>query len=112
MNDTSEVEAAHLPWQHLGSLLINRGLLTPWTRVKQSFEEQQLTGKRLGEIVVGHGWVTAQDLAKALADQNGLEYVDLAATDLDLKAAMLLRRSSSSATRPCRCGSSVRTCCS
>jgi type IV pilus assembly protein PilB len=85
------VEAAHLPWQHLGSLLINRGLLTV-DQVKQSFEEQQLTGKRLGEIVVGHGWVTAQDLAKALADQNGLEYVDLAATDLDLKAAMLLQK--------------------
>ena len=85
------MEAAHLPWQHLGSLLINRGLLTV-DQVKQSFEEQQLTGKRLGEIVVGHGWVTAQDLAKALADQNGLEYVDLAATDLDLKAAMLLQK--------------------
>jgi type IV pilus assembly protein PilB len=85
------VEAAHLPWQHLGSLLINRGLLTV-DQVKQAFEEQQLTGKRLGEIVVGHGWVTAQDLAKALADQNGLEYVDLAATDLDLKAAMLLQK--------------------
>jgi type IV pilus assembly protein PilB len=85
------VEAAHLPWQHLGSLLINRGLLTV-DQVKQAFEEQQLTGKRLGEIVVGHGWVTAQDLAKALAHQNGLEYVDLAETDLDLEAAMLLQR--------------------
>jgi type IV pilus assembly protein PilB len=83
------VEAAHLPWQHLGSLLINRGLLTV-DQVKQSFEEQQLTGKRLGEIVVGHGWVTSQDLAKALAHQNGLEYVDLAETQLDLEAAMLL----------------------
>ncbi|MDX6505543.1 MAG: type pilus assembly protein PilB [Gaiellaceae bacterium] len=83
------MEAAHLPWQHLGSLLINRGLLTV-DQVKQAFEEQTLTGKRLGEIVVGHRWVTPQDLAKALADQNGLEYVDLSATDLDLQAAMLL----------------------
>jgi type IV pilus assembly protein PilB len=83
------VEAAHLPWQHLGSLLINRGLLTV-DQVKQAFEEQQLTGKRLGEIVVAHGWVTPQDLAQALAEQNGLEYVDLAETDLDHEAAMLL----------------------
>jgi type IV pilus assembly protein PilB len=88
-DDTTLVEAAHLPWQHLGSLLINRGLLTV-DQVKQAFEEQTLTGKRLGEIVVGHRWVTPQDLAKALADQNGLEYVDLSATDLDLQAAMLL----------------------
>jgi type IV pilus assembly protein PilB len=64
------VEAAHLPWQHLGSLLINRGLLTV-DQVKQAFEEQQ-------------------DLAKALADQAGLEYVDLADTELDTETAMLL----------------------
>jgi type IV pilus assembly protein PilB len=83
------VEAAHLPWQHLGSLLINRGLLNV-EQVKQAFEEQQLTGKRLGEIVVAHGWVTAQDLAKALATQAGLEYVDLSETELDTAVARLL----------------------
>jgi type IV pilus assembly protein PilB len=83
------VEAAHLPWQHLGSLLINRGLLTV-EQVKRAFEEQQLTGKRLGEIVVGHGWVTPQDLAKALAVQNGLEYVDLSETEIDTEVATLL----------------------
>jgi type IV pilus assembly protein PilB len=83
------VEAAHLPWQHLGSLLINRGVLTV-DQVKQAFEEQQLTGKRLGEIVVGHGWVTPQELGKALAEQNGLEYIDLAETELDQEAALLL----------------------
>ena len=85
------MEAAHLPWQHLGSLLINRGLLNV-DQVKRAFEEQQLTGKRLGEIVVGHGWVTPQELAQALAQQNALEYVDLAETDLDLEVATLLPR--------------------
>ena len=85
------MEAAHLPWQHLGSLLINKGLLSV-EQVKRAFEEQQLTGKRLGEIVVGHGWVTPQDLAKALAEQNGLEYVDLSETELDLPIAQLLPR--------------------
>jgi type IV pilus assembly protein PilB len=88
-DDIAGVEAAHLPWQHLGSLLINRGLLTV-DQVKQAFEEQQLTGKRLGEIVVGRGWVTPQDLAKALADQAGLEYVDLSDTELDTETGMLL----------------------
>jgi type IV pilus assembly protein PilB len=78
-----------MPWQHLGSLLITRGLLTV-DQVKQAFEEQQLTGRRLGEIVVGHGWLTPQDLAKALAEQNGLEYLDLAETELDLEATLLL----------------------
>jgi len=85
------VEAAHLPWQHLGSLLINRGLLTV-DQVKQAFEEQQLTGKRLGEIVVGHDWVTPKDLAKALADQAGLEYVDLAEAEIASEVATLLQK--------------------
>ena len=83
------MEAAHLPWQHLGSLLINRGLLSV-DQVKRAFEEQQLTGKRLGEIVVGHGWVTSQELAKALAVQNGLEYIDLSETALETEVALLL----------------------
>src|SRR5439155_65438 len=90
-DDTAEVEAAHLPWQHLGSLLINRGLLTV-DQVKQAFEEQRLTGRRLGEIAVGHSWVTSSDLATALADQFGLEYVDLSATEPDRDAATLLQK--------------------
>jgi len=90
-DDIAPVEAAHLPWQHLGSLLINRELLTV-EQVKQAFEEQRLTGRRLGEIAVGHGWVTSADLAKALADQFGLEYVDLSETQPDRDAATLLQK--------------------
>src|SRR5438034_1008746 len=90
-DDTAEVEAAHLPWQHLGSLLINRGLLTV-DQVKQAFEEQRLTGRRLGEIAVGHGWVTSSDLSQALADQFGLEYINLSETEPDRDAATLLQK--------------------
>ncbi len=90
-DDIGPVEAAHLPWQHLGSLLINRGLLTV-EQVKQAFEEQRLTGRRLGEIAVGHAWVTSADLASALADQFGLEYVDLSETQPDRDAATLLQK--------------------
>jgi type IV pilus assembly protein PilB len=85
------VEAAHLPWQHLGSLLINRGHLTV-DQVKQAFEEQTLTGRRLGEIVLDHGWVSSTDLSKALAEQAGLEYVDLSETEPDPAAAVLLQK--------------------
>ncbi|TML55412.1 MAG: type II/IV secretion system protein [Actinobacteria bacterium] len=85
------MEAAHVPWHHLGSLLINRGLLNI-EQVKLAFEEQQLTGRRLGEIAVGHGWVTSADLAHALADQFGLEYVDLTAVEPDHDAAALLEK--------------------
>jgi type IV pilus assembly protein PilB len=85
------VEAAHLPWQHLGSLLINRGLLTV-DQVKHAFEEQRLTGKRLGEIVVANKWVSSSDLAQALAEQAGMEYVDLSETEPEHAAATLLQK--------------------
>jgi type IV pilus assembly protein PilB len=71
--------------------LINRGLLNV-EQVKLAFEEQQLTGRRLGEIAVGHGWVTSADLARALADQFGLEYVDLAEVEPDQDAVALLEK--------------------
>src|SRR5436190_6731618 len=90
-DEIARVEAAQLPWQHLGALLINRGLLTV-EQVKLAFEEQRLTGRRLGEIAVGHGWVTGADLAKALADQFGVEYVDLSEVEPDRDAATLLQK--------------------
>jgi len=90
-DDIAAVEAAHLPWQHLGSLLINRGLLTV-DQVKKAFEEQRLTGKRLGEIVVAHKWVSSSDLAQALAEQAGMEYVDLSESEPEHEAATLLQK--------------------
>ena len=85
------MEAAHLPWQHLGSLLINRGLLTV-DQVKEAFEEQSLTGRRLGEILIDRGWISSSDVSQALAHQFGLEYVDLAETEPDPHAATLLQK--------------------
>ena len=83
------MEAAQLPWQYLGSLLVERGLLTP-DQVRQAFEEQKRTGRRLGEIAVSKGWLSSPDLSRALADQFGLVYVDLAEGEPDAEAAALL----------------------
>jgi type IV pilus assembly protein PilB len=86
------VEAVRVSRHHrLGSLLINRGLLT-LEQLKEAFQEQHLTGRRLGEVAVGHGWITSTDLAQTLADQFGLEYVDLAEVEPDHDAARLLEK--------------------
>jgi type IV pilus assembly protein PilB len=86
------VEAARsVPWHHLGSLLIGRGLLSV-EQLKEAFQEQHLTGRRLGEVAVGHGWITSAELAQALADQFGLEYVDLSQVEPDHDAAALLEK--------------------
>jgi type IV pilus assembly protein PilB len=86
------VEAARVTRHHrLGSLLINRGLLT-LEQLKEAFQEQHLTGRRLGEVAIGHGWITSADLAQALADQFGLEYVDFSEIEPDHDAAALLQK--------------------
>ena len=86
------MEAARVTRHHrLGSLLISRGLIS-LEQLKEAFQEQHLTGRRLGEVAIGHGWITSADLAQALADQFGLEYVDFSEVEPDHDAAALLQK--------------------
>jgi type IV pilus assembly protein PilB len=73
----------------LGGLLLRDGLVTA-VQLEQALAEKDETGHRLGEIVVARGWVSAADLALLLAEQHGLEFVDLGKERLDPAAAGLL----------------------
>ncbi|TML85129.1 MAG: hypothetical protein E6G08_15390 [Actinobacteria bacterium] len=73
----------------LGSLLVREGLLTR-EQLEQALAEKERTGHRIGEIVVERGWAQPQDVARALAEQHGLEFVDLAQAKLEPAAANLL----------------------
>jgi type IV pilus assembly protein PilB len=79
-------EHARLP---LGSLLVRDGLITA-EQLELALAEKEETGHRLGEIVLAHGWVVAAALAQLLAEQHGLEYVDLPHTAIEPAAAGLL----------------------
>jgi hypothetical protein len=79
-------EPTRLP---LGSLLLRDGFLTV-QQFEQALTAKDATGHRLGEIVVGQGWVAAATIAVLLAEQHGLEYVDLAKTEVELDVAGLL----------------------
>ncbi len=46
----------------MGSLLLRDGLLTA-QELEQALTEKDANGHRLGEIVVGHGWVAAATVA-------------------------------------------------
>lgn len=61
---------------------MNEGVLTP-QQLGAALVECDESGKRLGEVVVEHGWATSRDVAQALAKQYGLEFVDLAGLELD-----------------------------
>ena len=71
-----------LPWRRLGALLVSEGLLAP-DQLREAFEEQARSGERFGTIVVERGWVTRADVAMALAQQAGLEFVDLADVEIE-----------------------------
>jgi type IV pilus assembly protein PilB len=73
----------------LGSLLMRDGLLTA-EQLELALAEKEQTGRRIGEIVVAHGWVHAGSLARLLAEQHGLDYLDLSTVALDPAAATLL----------------------
>jgi hypothetical protein len=68
-----ETAAATLfPWRQLGTLLADEGLLTE-TELELALDEQQRTGRLLGQIVVDRGYVSAFSLARVLSAQHGVE---------------------------------------
>lgn len=66
----------------LGSLIVRDGIARPAT-VRDALVEAQETDRRLGEVMLAHGWIRERDLARLLAEQEKLEFVDLAKIDLD-----------------------------
>jgi len=74
----------------LGELLVRAGHATQ-EQVDQALELQPLLKKRLGEILVEKRWSTSRAIAEALAEQYGLEFVDLTQVAVDPKATGLLQ---------------------
>lgn len=63
--------------------MIVRDGLARVTDVRDALIEAQETDRRLGEVMLAHGWIRERDLARLLAEQEKLEFVDLAKIDLD-----------------------------
>jgi hypothetical protein len=85
---TEGVENGRVP---LGRLLVEAGLLTD-TQVDDALFEAGQTGERLGEIAVRRGMLSEEDLARTLAEQWSLSYVDRASIFFDPGALASLSR--------------------
>jgi outer membrane biosynthesis protein TonB len=72
----------------LGTLIFRAGLL-PAETIESALEEGVKTGKRLGEILTERGLLKEADLARLLAGQKGLEFVNLREQIVDHGAAGL-----------------------
>jgi hypothetical protein len=75
----------------LGALLIDAGLVDQ-PQVDAAVREGTETGERIGEVVVRRGWATEDDVARVLADQWSLSYVDRASIWFDADALARLSR--------------------
>ena len=73
----------------LGTILAERGLIDP-ARLAEALAEAQATNQRVGEVLLRRGWIYEQELARALAHQYELEYVDLNTACLNPRDAALL----------------------
>jgi type IV pilus assembly protein PilB len=76
----------------LGSLIVRDGIARSAT-VRDALVEAQETDRRLGEVMLAHGWIRERDLARLLAEQERLEFIDLAQLDLDQTAVDYLPES-------------------
>jgi type IV pilus assembly protein PilB len=84
------MEAAQNPWPALGTLLVRDGVITP-EQLELALEAKRLTpSKRLGEILVDQGFASRPAVARVLAEQHELEFLELTADTVDVDAAMLL----------------------
>jgi hypothetical protein len=80
----------------LGTLLIERGFLDN-QKLDEALRVGADTGERLGEVVVRMGWAGEDDLAKILADQWHLRYVER--SEISFNGDALSRMSREEATR-------------
>ncbi len=71
--------------QTLAKLLVESGQVTP-EEMQAALREASATGRKLGEILSELGLVTEEDLIRAMAEEIGLEFVDLNDFSMDLKA--------------------------
>jgi hypothetical protein len=73
----------------LGTLIFRAGLV-PADQLEDALEEGIKRGRRLGEILIERGLIDEADLARILAGQKGLRFVDLAETHPDPDAVALM----------------------
>ena len=68
--------------KQLGQILIELGFITP-AQLETALEEHRKTPKSLGRVLIDLGMIKESDLVRALAEQVGLEFVDLSDFQID-----------------------------
>jgi type IV pilus assembly protein PilB len=75
--------------KQLGQILLEQGLLNQ-EQLDRALDEHRNTPKSLGRVLIDLGYIRERDLVSALAEQVGLEFVDLSDYRIDAGIATLI----------------------
>ena len=74
--------AQHFTRKKLGDIMLENGDLTA-DQLAYAIDKLKTTGQRFGEICINDGLITEEVLVKSLAEQFGMEFVDLLGVRID-----------------------------
>ncbi len=77
------------PRPRLGDLLLAKGNITD-SQLKDALAESYAAGELLGRVLLRHQWIFEDELARTLAEQLSLPYVNLRYAGVDSSLASLL----------------------
>ena len=80
-----------MPKKRIGDLLIEQDLITE-NELKFALDMQKNTHEKLGEVLVKNNIVSEEDLAKVLALQLEVDYIDLAQVSIPQEMSALVGR--------------------
>ena len=92
---TSESTGIHKNFKdnlRLGDILLAKGIITS-AQIDEGLKLQEATGKKLGQVIVDRGWVSEQDILKALSEQLSVPYIRLKLGLYDPAVVALLDKS-------------------
>jgi type IV pilus assembly protein PilB len=92
LGDLTPVHLGQKPPLQLGELLIEKGLITK-AQLDEALVERRVHGGLLGEALVRLGFIFEDELARTLAEQAGVPFVNIEANSVDRYAAGTLPRS-------------------
>ena len=86
---TSHLDAVVPSRPRLGDLLLAKGMITE-SQLNEALAESFAAGELLGRVLLHHQWIFEDELARTLAEQLGLPYVNLRHAGLDKGLARLV----------------------
>ena len=92
LGDPTPILPGQKPRLQLGSLLVEKGLITE-AQLREALADRNVHGGLLGETLVRLGFVFEDELARTLAEQARVPFVNLEANPVDRYAVGTLPRS-------------------